>query len=375
MKKKYFIIFIFLYFLISNLQAITLKIRYHDHPDFTRVVIESYTPFSYHVHTGPGEISIIIEESFSFHVPERKIQSRILKEFQWERKDSKTFFKIILKKDRFTLDYFTLINPFRLVLDIKELSPSIVLQLQAREFKNVLSSFPDKNIASIKTIVIDPGHGGSDRGARGPSGLLEKEVTLTIAKELKSIIERNLPFRVILTRTEDVNLSLEERASIANNQKADMFISIHANASYRKLARGSETYFLSLHASDEETRRLAYFENNSDQLEEEILPENIDDIKLILWDLAQTSYLKQSSQLAESIQHELNYLLGTANRGIKQAPFKVLSNVAMPAVLIEVAFISNPKEEKKLSSQEFQYQVALAIYRGIVNYLRQYGES
>lgn len=125
-----------------------------------------------------------------------------------------------------------------------------------------------------------------------------------------------------------------------------------------------------MHASDEETRRLAYFENNSDKLEDEIFPENAEDIKLILWDLAQTSYLKQSSQLAETIQNELNYLLGTTNRGIKQAPFKVLSNVAMPAVLIEVAFITNPEEEKKLSSVKFQRQVALAIFRGIINYLK-----
>ena len=356
---------------ILYLHGLSLKVRYADHPDFTRVVIESYTPFSYQIYTQPGKINVIINGSFDFNFSKKGIYSRILKKFQWEKKNSNTHFRIILKKNRFSLDYFTLINPFRLVIDIKELPTSIIPELEGKEAES--ASYSEKGLNYIKTIVIDPGHGGSDRGARGPSGLLEKNVTLTIAKELKAIIKRNLPVRVILTRTEDINLSLEERASIANNQKADMFISIHANASYRKSAHGSETYFLSLHSSDEEIRRLAYFENNSDKLENEILPENIEDIKLILWDLAQTSYLKQSSQLAEFIQNELNYLLGTTNRGVKQAPFKVLSNVAMPAVLIEVAFISNPEEEKKLSSPKFQHQVALAIYRGIINYLKATG--
>ncbi len=367
MKKKYFILLVFLY-LIPNLQGLTLKVRYADHPDFTRVVIESYIAFPYQIYTQPGKINIEIKGDFNFGFSRKKVYSKILKEFLWEKRNSNIIFKLILKKERFSIDYFTLINPFRLVIDIKELSSPIIPELKGKE--NESASYSEKDLSYIKTIVIDPGHGGSDRGAKGPSGLLEKNITLAIAKELKSIIERNLPVRVVLTRTEDVNLSLEDRASIANNQKADMFISIHANASYRKSAHGSETYFLSLHASDEETRRLAYFENNSDKLEHEILPENVEDIKLILWDLAQTSYLKQSSQLAESIQNELNYLLGTTNRGIKQAPFKVLSNVAMPAVLIEVAFISNPEEEKKLSSQKFQRQVALAIYRGIINYLK-----
>ena len=367
MKKKYLLLLIFLY-LIPSLQGLTLKVRYADHSDFTRVVIESYTTFPYQVHTGPGKIDVVINGDFTFKFQQKKIYSRILKEFHWEKKNLNTIFEIILKKDRFTIDYFTLINPFRLVLDIKGLSIPIIPKLQGKEIER--TSALGRGIDYTKTIIIDPGHGGSDRGAKGTSGLLEKNVTLAIAKKLKSVIERNLPARVILTRTEDINISLEDRASIANNQKADMFISIHANASYRKSAHGSETYFLSLHASDEETRRLAYFENNSDKLEDEILPENIEDIKLILWDLAQTSYLKQSSQLAENIQNELNYLLGTTNRGIKQAPFKVLSNVAMPAVLIEVAFITNPEEEKKLSSPKFQYQVAHAIYRGIINYIK-----
>ncbi|MFC2160282.1 N-acetylmuramoyl-L-alanine amidase [Acidobacteriota bacterium] len=224
----------------------------------------------------------------------------------------------------------------------------------------------------ITTVVIDPGHGGIKSGATGKFGALEKDVTLAISLKLKSIIERNLAFRVVLTRDRDIDKSLEDRAAIANNNKAYLFISIHANGSYRKNARGSSTYFLSLNATDEEARRLAYLENNEPELEEQISSEQEDDIKMILWNMAQTAYLKQSSQLAESIQIQLNSLLKTRNRGVKQAPFKVLTGVACPAVLVEVAFISNPEEEKQLGTENFQNNVALAIYNGLNNFFKQY---
>lgn len=223
----------------------------------------------------------------------------------------------------------------------------------------------------VKTIVVDPGHGGLETGARGPGGILEKDITLAIGSKLKEIIERQLGLRVVLTRDQDIDISLENRAAVANNNRADLFISIHANGAFRPKAHGSETYFLSLRASDEEARRLAYFENNSSEFEKKIEEESQDQIMMILWDMAQAAFLKQSSQLAEDIQIELNKLLGTANRGVKQAPFKVLTGVACPAVLVEVAFISNPEEEAKLKDEDFQWSVAQALYQGLLNYLRK----
>jgi N-acetylmuramoyl-L-alanine amidase len=222
----------------------------------------------------------------------------------------------------------------------------------------------------IGVIVIDPGHGGLESGAKGKFGALEKDITLAISLKLKAVIERNLALRVELTRDKDIDVSLENRAAIANNHKADLFISIHANSSYRRKAQGSETFFLSLNATDEEARRLAYLENNSAELSKPLAEENQDEIRMILWDMAQSAYLKQSQSLAEIIQDELNSLLGTTNRGIKQAPFKVLTGVACPAVLVEVAFISNPEEEKELLKESFQSNVAEAIYRGLVRYLK-----
>ena len=224
--------------------------------------------------------------------------------------------------------------------------------------------------ARIQTVVIDPGHGGMETGAKGKFGNLEKDITLAISLKLKALIERNLGLAVVLTRDRDVDVSNENRAAVANNHKAGLFISIHANGAVQRKAAGSETFFLSVNATDEETRRLAYLENNSTELQNRLDPSTDDDLMMILWDMAQNAYIKQSSRLAELVQEELDAMLGTRNRGIKQAPFKVLTGVACPAILVEAAFISNPDEEQKLASDAFQSRVAEAIYRGLVRFIR-----
>jgi len=235
---------------------------------------------------------------------------------------------------------------------------------------SVSGQAPAEQGQRIQTMVIDPGHGGMETGAKGKFGNLEKDITLAISLKLKALVERNMGFEVVLTRDKDVDVSVENRSAIANNRKAGLFISIHANGAVQKKAAGSETFFLSLNATDEETRRLAYLENNSSALQSRIDPSSDDDLMMILWDMAQTAYIKQSSQLAEMVQGELDALLGTRNRGIKQAPFKILAGVACPAILVEAAFISNPEEEQKLASEDFQVKVAEAIYRGLARYLR-----
>ncbi len=222
----------------------------------------------------------------------------------------------------------------------------------------------------IQTVVIDPGHGGTETGAKGRFGNLEKDITLAVGLKLKALIERNMGFEVVLTRDRDVDVSLENRSAIANNHKAGLFISIHANGAVQKKAAGSETFFLSLNATDEETRRLAYLENNGTDLQNHIDPSTDDDLMMILWDMAQNAYVKESSRLAELVQIELDAMLGLRNRGIKQAPFKILRGVACPAILVEAAFISNPDEEQKLASEDYQSKVAEAIYRGLARFLR-----
>jgi N-acetylmuramoyl-L-alanine amidase len=223
---------------------------------------------------------------------------------------------------------------------------------------------------AIRTVVIDPGHGGMETGAKGRFGNLEKDITLAISLKLKALLEKELGFEAVLTRDRDVDVPTETRSAIANNHKAALFISIHANGSVQRKAAGSETFFLSLNATDEESRKLAYEENTAAGVDKRIVEDDKDLVKMILWDMAQSAYVKQSSRLAELVQRELNALLGTENRGIKQANFAVLRGVACPAILVEAAFISNPEEEQLLVDDGFQSRVAEAVYRGLAAYLK-----
>jgi N-acetylmuramoyl-L-alanine amidase len=209
------------------------------------------------------------------------------------------------------------------------------------------------------TIVIDPGHGGDEEGAHGPAGLREKDVTLDIARRLRDRLQHDAGTAVILTREDDRKVPLDDRTAIANHARADLFVSIHANSSRRDSAHGSETYFLSYQATDDEARNVAAVENNPVQLDQGVPGQQ--SLEMVLWDLAQSAYLKESSDLAEMIQSRLNETLGVRNRGIKQAPFRVLMGATMPAVLVEVAFISSPEEEKGLREPAFKDRIADAV--------------
>lgn len=217
-------------------------------------------------------------------------------------------------------------------------------------------------------VVIDPGHGGENVGAAGPQGTLEKVVTLQIARKLQASIVGNLGYRVFLTRDGDVDVPLDDRAPVANNYKADLFVSIHANGFPLEGAAGSEVYFLSDRASDDVSRRVALAEGGAldDRPRGDSSP-----LSMILWDMAQAEHLEESSRLASRIQEELAAVTGSEGRGIKQAPFRVLVGAAMPAVLVEVAFISNPDEEELLNSTEYQWRIASALMRGIARFVVQ----
>src|SRR5881296_2306682 len=226
---------------------------------------------------------------------------------------------------------------------------------------------------SAFVVVIDPGHGGDDIGAQGPSGLAEKDVTLDVAKRLKARILSEMDAEVILTRDTDRTMTLDDRTAIANHNRADLFVSIHANASRRGNARGAETYFLSYQATDDESRGIAAIENNTLGLEEGVQKNG--NLEMILWDLAQSAFLKESSVLAEMIQENLNDVLDIANRGIKQAPFRVLMGATMPAVLIEVAFITSPEEEKRLKDAAFKDRLAGAIFDSVKKFHDKYVQA
>jgi N-acetylmuramoyl-L-alanine amidase len=228
---------------------------------------------------------------------------------------------------------------------------------------------PPPSSGGLRTVVIDPGHGGEEVGAKGPGGTLEKDVTLAIARKLRSALTNSLGVQAFLTRDRDAEVPLDERSAFANNYKADLFISVHANASRSHGAKGSEVYFLSYQATDEESRRLALAEGGDIGAGAGVAEGS--DLALILWDMAQAQHLEASSALATRIQEELADVTGSQGRGIKQAPFRVLVGAAMPAVLLEVAFISNPDEEKLLVSEAYQNKVVGAVVRGVARYQQQ----
>jgi N-acetylmuramoyl-L-alanine amidase len=219
--------------------------------------------------------------------------------------------------------------------------------------------------ASIRTVVLDPGHGGTLEGAKGPAGTLEKNVTLTVAKQLKAALEARLGVRVLLTREDDRLMELDERAAFANNNKADIFISLHTNSSVSSAPMGTEVYYLSLSDYSQEAKRLAIAENGG------ALPTvagGSRDIEVILWEMAQMQHIEQSAAFADLVERELRSRVKMRSRAIQQAPFRVLVGANMPAVYIEMGFISNPAEEKLLNSSAFQQSVVQALVEGVTRF-------
>ena len=216
----------------------------------------------------------------------------------------------------------------------------------------------------LRTIVIDPGHGGDEQGAHGPQGTLEKDVTLGVARRLKAAIEARLGTRVILTREGDQTVGLDERAAVANNNKADLFISLHANASVRSSAAGAEVFYLSLADYGAQAQRAA-------QGESEALPVfggGTRDIDVILWEMAQARHIEESARLARLIETSLRERVPMSPRAIQQAPFRVLVGANMPAVLVEMGFISNPEQERQLASEAFQSTIVQSIVDSVVRF-------
>jgi N-acetylmuramoyl-L-alanine amidase len=225
----------------------------------------------------------------------------------------------------------------------------------------------------VRTIVIDAGHGGQDAGAIGPTGLREKDVTLAVARALaEELASRSADLRVILTRDSDVFVPLGKRTKMANDAGADLFVSIHCNSARNRSGQGFETYFLS-EAKTEDERRVARIENASLRFENPDLdPEELGDLNFILWDLAQNEYLRESSSLAGMVQEGLSDELDLRDRGVKQAGFWVLNGAYMPAILVETAFISNPREERLLGSDEFRERVVDGLADSLIEYADLY---
>ena len=220
----------------------------------------------------------------------------------------------------------------------------------------------------LTVVVLDPGHGGRSLGARGNTGTQEKDLVLNVSEKLKTRLEEGLGIKVVLTRTADYYVGLKERTAIANNNRADLFLSVHANATFRRDIDGYETYYLSLRSADKQARSYAEAENRALGVKG-----GEDDkalLEAILWDMAQTAYIQESNQLASMVQKRIVGELKGRDRGVRQAPLAVLMGARMPAALVEIGYISNPEQEVRLNRKSHQDEIAMALYKAIEDYHR-----
>lgn len=217
----------------------------------------------------------------------------------------------------------------------------------------------------LDTVVIDAGHGGHDKGAVGHNGLLEKDINLSVALKLGAYLEERLGVNVVYTRKDDRFITLRDRGKIANQAGGKLFISIHSNASRNRDAYGTETFFLGTDKT-EAARRVMERENSVIKLEENPeIYEQYDEQSLIVQTLAQSAYLRSSEQLASLIEEQFVTRVGRTSRGVKQARFYVLWGASMPAVLVELGFITNAREAAFLRTDIGQDYLASAIFRAV----------
>jgi len=334
--------------------------------DYSRVIIDVSGDFTYKADIlkgnkkHPPRIYVDITPAvLGANVPrEIDIKDSHLKRIRIGQFNKNTVRVVLDLKSLTSYEIFKLKNPYQLILDLTG--------KETAQTKGGYINLARQLGLGIKTIVIDPGHGGKDSGAIGPTGLEEKNVTLEIAKLVKKLLEKKLHVKVILTRTKDVFIPLVRRPAIANSKKADLFISIHVNASPDRHARGIETYYLNF-TTDPEAMRVAALENA-------VSNKGLSDLQNLVKAILANTKLSESRTLAENIQSALvntlrHHYPDIINRGVKSAPFLVLVGARMPAVLVEVSFITNPIDERRLRSKKYLELIAEGIVKGIQNYI------
>lgn len=370
--------------------ALITDVRYWSNPDYTRVVItldrevrfESNQIKQHVSDANPSRIYIDLNASrLGPGVKDFSVGDGLLKTARVGQYRADVV-RVVLDVEN-VKDYkvFPLSDPFRIIIDVKGVRPLEISRLTeqiqpapavAAEPKKI-EPREDKPRAGarfkpgkIRRIVVDPGHGGHDPGAVGAHGTQEKNVVLAIGLNLAEKLRDELGIDVVMTRSTDVFIPLEERTAIANKVNADLFVSIHANASLNRGASGIETYYLNL-AKTEKAAQLAARENGTSL-------EKVSLLQAILFDLMANYKLNDSAHLAEEVQKALYRKLqghypSTKNLGVKQGPFYVLVGATMPSILVETAFISNEAEEERLRDSSYQERAAEGVLEGIKAYI------
>ncbi len=366
------------------------KIRYWSGPEYTRIVLDLTAPVVAKPVVLNGDsprifFDLMYTQTSPTVAPEVPIRNGLVKQVRTAQYSvDKTRVVIDLNKQtEYRLNLLQ--NPYRVVIDVLGSSTAAGISSsqnaipapasQDDDIANILNDQADKipvlhvpqeqHDEGIHLIVVDAGHGGKDPGAVGPDNVFEKDVTLELAKAVAEELRTQLKVKVLLTRTEDRFLELKERTAYANKVGADLFISLHANASRNSKAYGTETYFLNLSKNDK-AAEVAARENGTSM-------QDVGNLEAILFDLMANAKINESSRLAAEVQQALvkgleSKYSNIRDLGVKQGPFHVLLGATMPSVLVEAAFISNPREVKRLTSKSFQQRVASGIANGVKHY-------
>ena len=367
--------------------ATVLPIRHWSNNRYTRLIVETTGPVTFKHQVLSGDeasqrriyIDLHNTRLGSENVKTIPIEDGLLRRVRNAQFDPQTV-RVVLDTQTTISDYkvFTLTDPFRVVIDVmSSTAPDKVAKNGGKKSadkskkEGAGSKAPPPSQAmqagvGIKKIVIDPGHGGKDPGTCSPSGLKEKDIVLDVALRVAKALREKPGYEVILTRDRDVFIPLEERTAMANALEADLFLSIHVNAAPNHDARGIETYVLDL-ASNKDAMRLAAMENATSA-------KQISDLQSILLDLMQNSKINESLKLAGLVQEGMvtglnKKFSGVSNLGVKKAPFVVLIGAQMPAVLTEIAFLSNPEEEKRLKDDAYLTGIANHLAGGVAQYV------
>ncbi len=372
----------------SRKKSLVQNIRHWSTPTYTRVVIDVDNPVAYKKRLlkrdtkmkKPSRLFVDIynagiSKDIESSIP---IKDGLLKRARAAQYNRKTV-RVVLDIDNMEdFKIFHLYDPFRVVIDVqgkawkaetvrKEIPETPAEGQEIYRNKEKEMSLAKQLGLGVRNIVIDPGHGGKDPGAIGINGLREKNVVLKLSKLLARKIRDDLHCKAILTRSTDVFLPLERRTAIANMKKADLFISLHTNAHRYRSSQGLETYFLNV-ALDEHSMNLAAKENATSK-------KNISDLQVILNDLMLNTKIFESNSLAKFVQRGLvsevrKGYKRVRDRGVRQAPFYVLIGAEMPAILVEIGYITNSTENKRLGNDTYLNRVAAGIVKGIDSYIK-----
>ena len=358
-------------------------LRHFTHPTFTRVVVDigALREYSPHELPSPDRIFVDIYQAKLNPILHKKtylVRNDYINQIRIAQKTPSTV-RVVVDLDFTKIKRFQVwpaFDPFRIVIDIYPIesiqaAPAEKPPQPARPTKEGYSMARQLGLG-IQRIVIDPGHGGKDPGTIGKSGTMEKMIVLDICKRLKKLLDTNDSLEVIMTRETDIYVPVENRTVIANQQQADLFVSVHANSNPSKRRSGVETFYLNF-SHDPSVIETAALENATST-------KNLSEMRSILEKIAKNSKVLESKELAHDIQENLVRALQKQHKdvkdlGYKGGPFWVLIGADTPSVLVEVSYLSNAKEEIRLKDTQYRQNIAQGIYSGIKEYIQSLGKG